>query len=270
VSSAPGSTETLEHAFLRFERAATALERQQGALHAGVERLQREISEIRREEEEEARRRRLEALGRMAAELAHEVRNPLGSIRLFASILIEDLADRPEQRAMVEQILSATSGLESTVSNLLSFAGTGRGPLRRFDLAVVARDACALLSPLCSARGVRLLGPAEAEACPVEADPEGLRQVLLNLLGNALEATGASGAIRVDLSRRGDRVVLGVDDEGSGIAPEDLPRVFDPFSIVQRTVERHGGRVGIESEPGKGTRVRVEIPAQPAVEVGHV
>jgi signal transduction histidine kinase len=367
--STAGTSGTLERAFHKFEKAASALERQQSALQCDVERLQREllsanrrlagvldavdggvavvardgslvrtnrafesmgldgtdlgrllegeggsravrlslrtpggardlaatlvsvadgegtrvltvqdVTEIRREEQEGGRRRRLEALGRMAAELAHEVRNPLGSIRLFASILIEDLADRAEERSMVEQILSATEGLESTVSNLLAFAGTGRGTMRELDLAKVARDACALLAPLCSARGVRLAGPAADETCAVEADSEGLRQVLLNLLGNALEATGAGRNIHVRVSASGEQAVLDVDDEGAGIASEDLPRIFDPFftrtaggtglglSIVHRTVERHGGRIGVESEPGKGTRVRVVIPTRAPVE----
>src|SRR6185295_12437475 len=119
--------------------------------------------------------------------------------------------------------------LESTVSNLLAFAGSGRGAMRRFDVAGLARDACALLAPACSVRGVRLEGPGGDEMCHAEADPEGLRQVLLNLLGNALEATGEGGGIRVHVSPSGGHVVLGVDDDGSGIAPEDLPRVFDPF-----------------------------------------
>ena len=236
-----------------------------------------DVTEIRRQEEEGGRQQRLEALGRMAAELAHEVRNPLGSIRLFAATLHEDLEDRPRLRETAEQILEAGSHLESTVSNLLTFASPSNGSAREIDLAALAVDACAMISPACSLRGVRL-EPPDAAACPVPADPEGLRQVLLNLLGNALAATDAGGRVSVRVLAGPGRAVLLVEDDGRGIAAEDLNRVFDPFfsrssggtglglSIVQRIVDRHGGRVALDSEAGGGTRVRVELPTSNAMQ----
>ncbi len=232
-----------------------------------------DITEIRREEEEGGRRQRLEALGRMAAELAHEVRNPLGGIRLFASMLRDDVREHESQREMTEQILAATAGLESTVTNLLAFAAPSKGERRRVSLGEVAADVSALLSPACSLRGVELTGPAEPGGCDVLADPEGLRQVLLNLLGNALAACEPGGRIALDVRRRRGRVVLSVTDDGRGIPPEDLPRVFDPFfsrteggtglglSIVHGIVERHRGRITLDSRPGHGTCATVELPA---------
>ena len=232
-----------------------------------------DITEIRIEEEEEARRRHLEALGRMAAEIAHEVRNPLGSIRLFAGMLRDDLEGNEPLRDMADQIVAATAGVETTVSNLLAFASPCRGQARSTDLAVLASDACSLLAPACALRGVRLTGPVPAAGCAVEADPEGMRQVLLNLLGNALAATEPGGSIEVTARLEKGHAALLVEDSGRGIAPEDLPRVFDPFftrteggtglglSIVHRIVERHGGRISLDSAPGRGTRARVEIPA---------
>ncbi len=230
-----------------------------------------DVTEIRRQEQEGGRRRRLEALGRMAAELAHEVRNPLGSIRLFASMLHDDLQDRPQQADMTKQILIAGSSLEAIVSNLLNFAAPNQASKREIDLTAVATDACALLAPTSALRGVRIVAPA-VEPCPVVADPEALRQVVLNLLGNALAATATDGSIEVRTLRDRDRAVLLVQDDGCGIEPEILPRVFDPFftgredgtglglSVVHRIVERHDGHISLDSRPGKGTRVRVEIP----------
>ena len=90
-----------------------------------------DVTEIHREEEEGGRRQRLEALGRMAAELAHEVRNPLGGIRLFAGLLHDDLANAPAQREMTDQILAASAALETTVTNLLAFAAPPRAARRR-------------------------------------------------------------------------------------------------------------------------------------------
>ncbi len=232
-----------------------------------------DVTEIRREEEEGGRRHRLEALGRMAAELAHEVRNPLGSIRLFASLLRDDLAGQDHLKEMADHVLASAAALEATVSNLLAFAAPPRCGFRPTDIAAVAADVCSLFAPSCGLRGVRLAGPGGDERCVAPVDPEGLRQILLNLLGNSLAATAPGGTIRVSALHEGDRAVLTVEDTGRGISPEDLPRVFDPFftrteggtglglSIVHGIVERHGGRVTLESSPGVGTRVRVEIPA---------
>lgn len=232
-----------------------------------------DVTRIRREEEEGGRRRRLEALGRMAAELAHELRNPLGSIRLFAAMLRDDLAERPSSREMAEQIIAASAGLETTVSNLLSFASPARCSSRELDLGAVARDVCALFTAVCASRGVRVEAPGAEASVRVAADPEGVRQVLLNLLGNALAATEAGGRIAVRAFRRESVAVVEVEDTGCGIAPEDLPRVFDPFfsrtpggtglglAIAHAIVERHGGRIALESVPGKGTRASVELPA---------
>lgn len=230
-----------------------------------------DVTEIRRQEREGGRRRRLEALGRMAAELAHEVRNPLGSIRLFASMLNDDLHDRPQQAEMTQQILIASSSLEAIVSNLLNFAAPSEAAKRDIDLTALASDACALLAPTSALRGVQIGAPS-GDPCHVVADPEALRQVLLNLLGNSLAATGSGGRVDVSTFTEHGSAVLVVEDDGCGIEPELLPRVFDPFftareggtglglSVVHRIVERHDGRIRLDSRPGQGTKARVEIP----------
>jgi two-component system sensor histidine kinase PilS (NtrC family) len=231
-----------------------------------------DITQIHRDEEEDGRRRRLEALGRMAAELAHEVRNPLGSMRLDAALLRDDVADQPEQCRMAERILAAVSGLEATVANLLAFAQPARGARRAVDLTALARESCALVAATCAVRHVRLEAPPDECSLTVEAEPEGLRQILLNLLGNALSATAPGGTIRVGVETEEGWARLEVADDGRGIAAEDLPRVFDPFfsrtdggtglglSIVHGIVERHGGRIRLVSALGSGTTARVEIP----------
>lgn len=240
-----------------------------------------DTTEVRREEEEGGRRRRLEALGRMAAELAHEVRNPLGGIRLFATMLRDDLEDRPEQREMAEQILAAGAGLETTVTNLLAFASPAHGERREIDLAGLAREVAGMLGPACAVRGVALHAPSEEIRLPLTGDPESLRQILLNLVGNSLAATDEGGTILIGVDREGDRAHLEVTDDGKGIPGDDLPRVFDPFftrteggtglglSIVQRLVESNGGRIRLDSRVGDGTRVVVDLPVE-AQETLHV
>jgi two-component system sensor histidine kinase HydH len=260
----------MTEAFRSFERAAVDLRQGHSILRSKVDHL-----------EERGRRRRLEALGRMAAELAHEVRNPLGSIRLFAGLLRDELLEMPHLCEMSEHILEASSSLEAIVSNLLAFAQPSRSAMRGMDLRALATDACNLLAPSCTLRGVALVQPEEEEECPVHADPEGMRQVLLNLLGNALAATPDGGRIEVRVSSDEGRTVLEIEDDGKGIEPQDLPRVFDPFfsradggtglglSVVHGIIERHGGRIRLDSMPGKGTLARVEIPDRHAEEREH-
>jgi signal transduction histidine kinase len=240
-----------------------------------------DVTDIRLQEEEGGRRRRLEALGRMAAELAHEVRNPLGSIQLFATMLRDDLQESPQLREMADHIIESTSNLEATVSNLLAFASPHSAEKREIDLRQLAAESCSLFSPACALRGVHLEGPADGAECTVLADPEGMRQVVLNLLGNALAAAGEGGSIEVDVLDDGESASLVVRDDGCGISPEDLPRVFDPFfsrseggtglglSIVHRIVERHMGRIALDSIPGRGTVATVEIASGPMQEESH-
>jgi two-component system sensor histidine kinase HydH len=203
---------------------------------------------------------------------ADEVRNPLGRIRLFACLLRDDLSRSGANPEMADRILAAATGLETAVSNLLALATPTRDAARRFDLADLAADVCALLGPVSAQRGVSIRGPREGETCDLVGDPEALRQVLLHLLGNSLAATDRGGCIEVGARVEHERAVLEVEDSGCGIAAEDLPRVFDPFfsrtaggtglglSIVHGIVERHGGRIRLESRVGRGTRARVEIP----------
>ncbi len=231
-----------------------------------------DVTEIRREEEEGGRRRRLEALGRVAAEVAHEVRNPLGGIRLLAAMLRDDLAGRPGEREMADQILEAVAGLEGVVANLLAFAAPGGAPRRRVDLAEIAAQAASLVAPACGHRGIRLETPSRESALLATVEPEGARQIVLNLLANALAATESGGAIEISVAPEGAGARLAVRDTGRGIAAEDLPRVFDPFfsrteggtglglSIVHAIVERHGGRIRVESRPTRGTAVSIVFP----------
>ena len=114
--------------------------------------------------------------------------------------------------------------------------------------------------------------PDEAVECPVRADPESMRQLILNLLGNALAATPESGRIEVRVSREQENAILEIEDSGKGIAPEDLPRVFDPFfsrsdggtglglSVVHGIVKSHQGAITVSSEPEQGTTVEIYLP----------
>jgi len=233
-----------------------------------------EVTRVVELEEETRRRTRLEALGRMAAEIAHEVRNPLGSLELLASLLVDDLSDDAPSREMAERILLEVRRLSGTVSRLLAAVRGRKARRSPVDPVVLAREVVAALAPIACAREVDLRLVAEGDASgEARLDGEGIRRALLNLVGNGLEATPAGGEVRVTVSREGDRVVFLVDDSGPGIPPELRERIFEPFfstrdegtglglAVVEQVTLAHGGLVRVGESPLGGARFRVELPA---------
>jgi two-component system sensor histidine kinase PilS (NtrC family) len=225
-------------------------------------------------EMEEAMRRsdRLAAVGKLAAGLAHEIRNPLasmcGSIELLGQA--PGLADK--DRRLMGIVLREGERLEALVRDFLHFARPTPPHLRSVGASRLLEEALAVFVSDAAARGLSLTTEV-APGVVVNADASQLKQVLWNLLSNAAEACDGKGAVRVRLGREGDCAVLEVEDSGAGIDPADLPRIFDPFfttkekgtglglAIVHRIVEAHGGRILVNSARGRGSLFRVELPA---------
>lgn len=254
-----------------------------GKLHDSHERLQGEVERLRRElreaNEQLQRSRRLAAMGEMAAGIAHEVRNPLGSISLYARMLEEDLAQRPEQCELAVKIGEAVRGLDAIVRDVLGFARELKLRAQPLDAAGALRRAAeAVLAGVGADVEVRWL---EGPMVALRGDRDLVHQALLNVVRNAVEAMEAAerrvltlGAARVEDPEAGERVALLVEDTGGGIAPEVIDRMFNPFfttrasgtglglAIVHRIVDAHGGRVVVKSEPAarRGTRVELQFP----------
>jgi len=224
-----------------------------------------------------ARQERLSSLGQMAAGLAHEIKNPLGSIQGAAELLSGDAGGEARKRDLVDILVKESKRLGRVLDHFLGFARPRPLHLAPADLAILVERAVAQTEIAASRRGVRI-EPRPAAGLPaVRADAEQLHQVLLNVLLNAVEASEAGGVVVVE-TRRGQRegrigAAVSVVDEGAGIAPADLPRVFDPFfttreggtglglSISHAIVRDHGGAIAVDSEPGRGTRVTIFLPA---------
>jgi signal transduction histidine kinase len=238
--------------------------------------LVQDVTELLRLQELSHRQSRLEGLGRMAAELAHEVRNPLGSLELFSSLLVEELDERPDARELAEQILLGVRRLSGTVTHLL--ARVRGGTLRReaIDVGPLLREVLTAMAPIALARGVELVAPADGEAIAASLDGEGVRQALLNLVGNALDATPAGGTVRLDVRRSGSRIEIDVTDSGPGV-PEDLrERIFEPFfstrgdgtglglALVERVAMAHGGSAVVLEGEGGGALFRLSLPDRDA------
>jgi len=241
-------------------------------------RLYRETREallgMQKAQEATVRAERLAAVGTLAASLAHEVRNPLNSISLMLVLLKRRLArlaggSDPDLAATVENVKREVERLDGLVEEFLSLATLDRLERRRHDPAAVAREAVVLTGPGAAARGVTVREDLPALP-PLSIDRQKLKQVLLNLLRNAVEAMPGGGTLTVAARRQGSGVVLEVADTGVGIEPGI--DVFDFFTstkrggtglglpISRRIVEAHGGTLSYESEPGCGTVFRVLLP----------
>jgi signal transduction histidine kinase len=218
------------------------------------------------------RAERLASLGTMAAGLAHEIRNPLNAAHLQLSVARRRLArstdDSGAARA-VELAGAEMARLAGLVEDFLQFARPQPLRLERTDLRAFAHDAVALIAPEAVALGAEL---ELASGAPVytELDREKMKQVLLNLVRNALEAAGTGGRVRIDVLLRDGSAILTVEDNGRGF-PENAP-IFEPFfttkvggtglglSIVHRIVADHGGSVMASSRSGNTTVFSVVLP----------
>jgi two-component system, NtrC family, sensor histidine kinase PilS len=221
------------------------------------------------------RTERLADLGRLAAGLAHELRNPLASMSGSLELLRANASLVDEDRRLMDIVLREAERLGHLVTDFLSFARPAPPRALAVDLAEIAEDTLRVFVHDRLAAGVdveRALEPARA-AC----DPDQLRQVLWNLLANAAQACGEAAAprrtIRVSSGREGGAAFLEVADDGPGIAEAELARIFLPFhttkpegtglglATVHRIVDAHGGTVAVDSAVGRGARFRIRLPA---------
>ena len=261
-----------------LEVIATTLREEDGAFLGHVI-LFRDMTEIRRLEEEVARSRRLASLGSLAAGVAHEIRNPLSSIKGFASYFRERYRDNPEDRETAEVMIREVDRLNRVITQLLEFARPLTMDRVPTPLPAVIRHALKMVEGEARKKGVTLETDLSAEIGEVPLDADRMTQVFLNLCLNAIAAMEAGGVLRVSLARRDERTVrITVADTGIGIPKEDLPRVFDPYfttrssgtglglAIVHKIVEAHGGEVRLESEPGRGTTATILLPKKTEVE----
>jgi len=241
----------------------------------------RDVSEQKVLEEEIERARTLTVLGEMAAVLAHEIRNPLGGINGFATLLERDFDADDPRRMMVRKIIEGVTTLDRIVSKLFVFTRPMKTVMRKLDLWAIIQDgALSFVRQECAGeRGnIRITKVFPKEPADVEGDPEMLTEVFLNLFRNAVQAMQEGGELRVQGevisdAEGGRQIQVRISDTGMGISPEDIEKIFLPFyttktvgtglglAIAHRIVRLHKGILKAESELGKGSSFVVTLPA---------
>jgi len=235
--------------------------------------IMRDLEEIRHLRQQLRRSERLSALGNLAAGVAHEIRNPLSSIKGFATFLLGKMEKEHDAYAAA-MLIQEVDRLNRVVSGLLEFARPETMQLTPAALAPLVEHALSLCASDLAVKNIAVRYALAPDLPLIAADADRFTQVLLNLFLNAVQAMDTGG--RLDISSCRDqatgKVLLRIADNGKGIAPEALATIFDPYvtgrasgtglglAIVHRIVEQHGGAIRVESEPGKGSVFSLYVP----------
>jgi signal transduction histidine kinase len=243
--------------------------------NAMAQRLAARERELRAQGEALLRSERLAAIGRIAAQITHEIRNPLSSISLNA----EELGERaPDARELCDAIVREVDRLTGITEEYLRFARLPKPQLQRADVNETVRDLLDFVRPELEAGGVRVTASLAPGLPRVLADVAQLRQLLLNLLRNAREAMPSGGSLHVATRADEGLVSVEIHDTGQGISPERMERIFDPFfttkargtglglAMAQEIAQEHGGQLLCESVAGEGTVFTLRLPAAPVLE----
>ena len=225
-----------------------------------------------------SRREALAAVGAFASELAHEVRNPLTSIRVDLQLVEEQLPENSTLRAIQAGVLDDIKRLDATVASVLRLARSGRIEARPLDAMEPVRAAIRAAQHQFDSRRASLVTNLSVEPILIDGDAAALTQVFVNLLVNAAQALPPGGTASVDAHVADDEAVVRVADNGCGIARDALDHIREPFfstkidgtglglAVAERTVRAHRGELRLESSPAEGTRVEVRLPLAHAVD----
>lgn len=251
---------------VELQRTAEGLEASNRQLTAHSERIIAVEEQLRKAE-------KLSTLGEMAAVLAHEIRNPLGSIRGTAEILRDDFLPGTPKHEFIEIQIKETERLNHVVEEFLRLARPQTTEMRRCSLKDELETIVTLTANDARQRGIRLEFQPSADELIVKGDGEKLRQAFLNIVLNALQATPGGGRVIISAECRGDACHIRFSDTGPGIPAEVRERIFEPFfttkadgtglglAVTKKIVEAHGGMLTVESAEGKGTTVEVLLTA---------
>jgi two-component system sensor histidine kinase HydH len=236
--------------------------------------LFKDLTEVRSLRREIERSRRLASVGRLAAGVAHEIRNPLSSIKGFATYFKERYKNAPEDQQTANIMIQEVDRLNRVVGQLLEFARPVKVEPKPTDLNILVDESAKLIERQAGEKKITVKTNNSTRAEEIRVDSDHVNQVLLNLYLNAIESMEAGGELNVDLSTNDEtnEIEISVSDNGCGIPQKDLAKIFDPYfttkssgtglglAIAHNIVEAMGGTIKVKSNPGKGTKFTIKIP----------
>ena len=235
--------------------------------------LLRNVTHVRRLQQLANHNDRLKELGELAAHLAHEIRNPLGGIKGFATILEQELKDRPDLQQMASYIVQGSDSLNHCVSQILEYARPFQLHQETVDLIQLIEEIKQLMQVDANWNvQITFLVQSPHSNVMVSVDRQLFKSALLNLFVNAVQAMPNGGSLTVTVDVKSLFVVIQVADTGTGILPENLSKIFSPFfttkemgnglglTEVHKVVQAHQGTIEVQSEIGKGTTFTIKIP----------
>ena len=229
--------------------------------------LIRDVTAIRQMESEVAKSCHLNSIGSLAAGVAHEIRNPLSSIKGFAVYFKERLSGNKEDEQAADVMIAETERLNRVISQLIEFARPLELKKEKVQFVELVQHTIKLIATDAQKNKISVEIDATADLPEVEVDPDKIKQVLLNIFLNSLAALKEGGKLTIELLPGMDNLTVIISDNGAGIEKADLPRIYDPYftskpagtglglAVVQKIMEAHGGKINVESTAGKGTKV---------------
>lgn len=241
-------------------------------LLALVDRKQRRLVEAH---ERLAHSEKVATLGRVAAQVAHEVRNPLAGLLLYSLHLKSKVEGKYSEgeAQLIDRIIDTTNHLTRTTEQILNFARPVKLAPQRVDLNRVIADVTQLLRTLISANGVDMRFDLCESGATGMLDEASIRAATLNLVLNAVQAMPNGGRLTITTGSDSEILWMLISDTGSGMSPEQVDYIFEPFNTTkssglglgmpyaQKVIQQHGGKISVESQPGEGTQVKIELPA---------
>lgn len=239
----------------------------------GIILLIRDITEMRRLQKESSRKKRLQELGEIAASVAHEIRNPLGGIQGYASLLYEDLEKDPHLKEMAGQILEGSKRLNHLVEEVLQYARPLQLHKETIDLTLLVKKTIDLVQvDRKFPKNVEIDMHIKEPLLMIALDEKLIARALLNLIFNGIEAMAHGGILKIHLSQSKDKVFLIISDTGVGIEPKNLEKIFTPYFTTKekgnglglcdayKIIEAHFGSIEVTSQMGLGTTFKMAIP----------
>ena len=248
-------------------------QKQRRELQATAEQLSKVYQELQDSFEQLRRADRLSAIGQLAASLAHEIRNPLGSIEGAVDILERHGADE-KRLEFLSIIKKECQRLSRLLTNLLDFAKPRKPQVAAVNVRQVVEAVVNLARHAAERSAIVLEAEIEPNLGSIEGDAEQLQQVILNLTLNAIQAMPEGGKIRLDVRQRNSEIAIEIVDQGQGIDEADTDRVFDPFyttkqggtglglSVAHQIVSQHAGRIMVSRNPDRGMSFTVVLPVR--------